>query len=158
MRNDETQTSNSSTRSRHRIVNVPDHAMTVFLLIVLGLLLCAFTGAMLSEYLQNAIGKYLGLTNKNEILRFLGIGMGGVLVTMQALMSYKRAKALEDTAKAQSDAARAQARATEEQAKANHASPSHVREFATGRTSSHFLAESRSAMTRTRPSEQQSLA
>ena len=119
MRNNETQTSNSSTRSRHRIVNVPDHAMTVFLLIVLGLLLCAFTGAMLSEYLQNAIGKYLGLTNKNEILRFLGIGMGGVLVTMQALMSYKRAKALEDTAKAQSDAARAQARATEEQAKAN---------------------------------------
>ena len=85
MRNNETQTSNSSTRSRHRIVNVPDHAMTVFLLIVLGLLLCAFTGAMLSEYLQNAIGKYLGLTNKNEILRFLGIGMGGVLVTMQAL-------------------------------------------------------------------------
>ena len=74
---------------------------------------------MLSEHLQDAIGKYLGLTKKNEILRFLGIGMGGVLITLQALMSYKRARALEDTAKAQSDASRAQARATEEQAKAN---------------------------------------
>ena len=45
--------------------------------------------------------------------------MGGVLVALQALMSYKRARALEDTAKAQSDASRAQARATEEQAAAN---------------------------------------
>lgn len=45
--------------------------------------------------------------------------MGGVLITLQALMSYRRARALEDTAKAQSDASRAQARATQEQARAN---------------------------------------
>ena len=45
--------------------------------------------------------------------------MGGVLVALQALMSYKRAKAMEDTAQAQADAANAQARATEEQTKAN---------------------------------------
>ena len=45
--------------------------------------------------------------------------MGGLLVALQALMSYKRAKALEDTAETQADAAKAQARATEEQAKAN---------------------------------------
>ena len=45
--------------------------------------------------------------------------MGGLLVALQALMSYKRAKALEDTAKTQADAAKAQARATEEQATAN---------------------------------------
>ena len=49
---------------------------------------------------------------KYEALKFLGIGMGGVLVALQALMSYKRAKAMEDTAKSQ-------AKATEEQAKAN---------------------------------------
>ena len=35
--------------------------------------------------------------------------MGGVLVALQALMSYKRAKAMEQTAEAQADAARAQA-------------------------------------------------
>ena len=45
--------------------------------------------------------------------------MGGVLLALQALMSYKRAKALEDTANAQAEAAKAQAKATEEQAKAN---------------------------------------
>ena len=43
--------------------------------------------------------RYLGLTEKNETLTFLGIGMGGLLVALQALMSYKRAKALEDTVK-----------------------------------------------------------
>ena len=56
---------------------------------------------------------------KYEALKFLGIGMGGILVALQALMAYKRAKAMEDTAKAQADAANTQARATEEQAKAN---------------------------------------
>ena len=35
--------------------------------------------------------------------------MGGVLVALQALMSYKRAKAMEQTAEAQADAAKAQA-------------------------------------------------
>ena len=35
---------------------------------------------------------------KYEVLKFLGIGMGGVLVALQALMSYKRAKAMEETA------------------------------------------------------------
>ena len=65
------------------------------------------------------IYRYLGLPKKNDALKFLGIGMGGVLLALQALMSYKRAKALEDTANAQAEAAKAQAKATEEQAKAN---------------------------------------
>ena len=74
--------------------------------------------------------KLLGVSGsenpKYEVLKFLGIGMGGVLVALQALMSYKRAKAMEKTAEAQADAAstqadaaKAQARATEEQARAN---------------------------------------
>ena len=61
----------------------------------------------------------LGLPEKNRALTFLGIGMGGILLALQALMSYKRAKALEDTAEAQAQAAKAQAEATKEQASAN---------------------------------------
>ena len=49
---------------------------------------------------------------KYEALKFLGIGMGGVLLALQALIANKRAKAM-------GDAANAQARAAEEQAKAN---------------------------------------
>ena len=56
---------------------------------------------------------------KNKALTFLGIGMGGILVALQAMMSYKRAKAMEDTAKAQADAANAQADAAQAQARAN---------------------------------------
>ena len=39
----------------------------------------------------------LDVENKNEVLKFLGISMGGVLVGLQAFMSYRRAKAMEDT-------------------------------------------------------------
>ena len=46
--------------------------------------------------------------------------MGGILLALQALMSYKRATALEATAAAQVEAATAQAEATKEQANANH--------------------------------------
>ena len=70
--------------------------------------------------------RYLGLTEKNEALKFLGIGMGGVLLALQALIANRRAKAMESSAEAQAkaanaqaDAAKAQADATKEQAKAN---------------------------------------
>ena len=105
---------------KRRFIHAPDRSLTILLLIVLGLLLCAFVGTMASADVQELIGKYLGLSKKNEILRSLGIGMGGVLVAIQALLSHRRSRALEDTARAQADAATAQARATEEQAKANH--------------------------------------
>ena len=48
--------------------------------------------------------RYLGLTEKDETLKFLGIGMGGVLLALQALIANRRAKAMEDTAKAQVEA------------------------------------------------------
>ena len=83
-------------------------------------LLVIFVLVMFCETCTEWVGERLGLYTKNRILTFLGIGMGGVLLTLQALMSYKRAKALEDTANAQAEAAKAQAKATEEQAKANH--------------------------------------
>ena len=99
--------------------------MNLFLIFQYGLvgafvvLFVAFTAVMVFESAEECISQLLGLYAKNEILKFLGIGMGGVLLALQAMMSYKRAKALEDTANAQAEAAKAQAKATEEQAKAN---------------------------------------
>ena len=79
--------------------------------IALGVLLVLFVVVMVSG---NPVWAFylFGVTEKFEILKFLGIGMGGVLVTLQVWMSHKRAKAMEA-------AANAQAKATEEQAKAN---------------------------------------
>lgn len=92
------------------------------LLTVLGtlliVLLAVFMAVMFSENLD-WLSLYLGLSKKNEILTFLGIGMGGILLALQAVIANRRAKAMEESAKAQADAAKAQAKATEEQAKAN---------------------------------------
>ena len=94
------------------------------LLILLALLAIGFVWVMLSNdpkwsFCLLGVGEPKAGKPKYEVLKFIGIGMGGVLLALQALMSYKRAKALENTAKAQADAANAQAKATEEQAKAN---------------------------------------
>lgn len=82
---------------------------TIFQVALIGLVIglaTSFVVVMLSEHPER-IFKFLGVTEmeepKYETLKFLGIGMGGVLVALQALMAYKRAKALEDTAKAQAD-------------------------------------------------------
>ena len=99
--------------------------MNLFLIFQYGLvcllvvLVTLFSSVMFCETCTEWVGERLGLYTKNPVLKFLGIGMGGVLLALQALMSYKRAKALEDTANAQAEAAKAQAKATEEQAKAN---------------------------------------
>lgn len=94
----------------------------IVLIVLLILFVVVFVVVMSSEnpeWIFNLLGIAENGESKYEALKFLGIGMGGVLVALQALMSYKRAKAMEDTAQAQADAANAQARATEEQAKAN---------------------------------------
>ena len=98
---------------------IKDNPLLSFLIFLLVLAFGAFVGVLFCECIETYISNLLGLSNKNETLKFLGIGMGGILVALQALMSYKRAKAMEKTAKSQADAANAQARATEEQAKAN---------------------------------------
>ena len=67
---------------------------------------------MVWEGVEKCISELLGLSSKPEVqlsskpevLKFIGIGMGGVLIALQALMSYKRAKAMEVTAKAHADA------------------------------------------------------
>ena len=61
---------------------------------------------LVSKSLEACVLESLGLEEdaKYEALKFLGISMGGILIALQALMSYKRAKAMEDTAQAQADA------------------------------------------------------
>ena len=56
--------------------------------------------------------------SKYEVLKFIGISMGGVLIALQALIANKRANAMDKTAQAQADAAQAQAGAAEAQARA----------------------------------------
>lgn len=101
------------------IPNWLKNPLIVLLVSLLAVLLAAFVGVMFSEFATEMIGGYLGLIKKseasvpkNEILKFLGIGMGGILLAIQAVFSYMRAKAMED-------AANAQAKSTAEQAKAN---------------------------------------
>ena len=55
-----------------------------------------FFAVMFSESTEKCISDLLGLKEKSDTLKFLGIGMGGILLVVQALASYKRAKAMED--------------------------------------------------------------
>ena len=77
--------------------------MNLFLIFQYGLigllvvLVALFSSVMFCETCTEWVGERLGLHTKNSTLKFLGIGMGGVLLALQALMSYRRAKALEDT-------------------------------------------------------------
>ena len=78
----------------------------VFLLVVLFL---AFVAFMTSEAAEKIIGQLLGFglseeNEKNKILTFLGIGMGGILLALQAVIANRRARAMEDTANAQAKA------------------------------------------------------
>ena len=91
---------------------IKDNPLLSFLIALLVLAFGAFVGVLFCECIETYISKLLGLSDKNEALKFLGIGMGGILVALQVLMSYERAKAMEKTANAQ-------VKATEEQAKAN---------------------------------------
>lgn len=72
--------------------------------IVLVVLLSAFVLVMFCESAEKYLVQILGASEKNETLKFLGIGMGGILLALQALIANRRAKAMEDTAKAQVEA------------------------------------------------------
>ena len=94
---------------------IRDNLFSIFQTALIGLLVVlvvVFVVVMFSEnpdWISNLLGVAQNGEPKYEALKFLGIGMGGVLVALQALMSYKRAKAMEQTAEAQADAAKAQA-------------------------------------------------
>ena len=101
-------------------MKIKENPLLSFLILLLILLAIFFVAVMFfvnGSSSFNLFGKQGD--EKSEALTFLGLGMGGILVAMQALISYKRAKAMEETAEAQADAAKAQAKATKEQAKAN---------------------------------------
>ena len=70
---------------------------------LLVVLLAVFIAVMVSENLC-WISPYLGLTEKNKILTFLGIGMGGILLALQAVIANRRAQAMVDAANAQAEA------------------------------------------------------
>ena len=71
------------------------------LVVLLILLAIVFVVVMCFEE-PKRIFKLLGVSGnenpKYEVLKFLGIGMGGILVALQALASHRRARAMEDTA------------------------------------------------------------
>ena len=94
------------------LYKVKRNPLLIFLIFLLVLVSGAFVGVLLFESVEKSVFNLIGLSTKNEALKFLGIGMGGVLVALQALMSYKRAKAMEETASAQ-------VKATGEQAESN---------------------------------------
>ena len=78
----------------------------IFLLVVL---FSAFVAVMTSEAAEKIIGQLLGFglseeNEKNKILMFLGIGMGGVLLALQAVIANTRAQAMVDAATAQAEA------------------------------------------------------
>ena len=57
------------------------------LVVLLVVLLVSFVAVMGCEVPEKYISRLLGLTKKSEVLQFLGIGMGGVLVALQAFAS-----------------------------------------------------------------------
>ena len=84
----------------------------VVLLIVLAIVFVVVMCSKNPEWIFNLLGinengkpnSLLGINesgerNKYEVLKFLGISMGGILVALQALASHRRARAMEDTAK-----------------------------------------------------------
>ncbi len=89
---------------------------TMWLLIgLIALLSFALVGAIFKPFWFfefEIISQLSGFSNKSDVLKYLGIGIGGLVLILQAVIANRRAKALEKAAKAQ-------ARATEEQAKTN---------------------------------------
>ena len=100
-------------------------SLLIFLLVVVSVL---FLIVVCTDY-PTWTKRYLGLTEKNETLKFLGIGMGGLLIAIQALMSYKRAKALAPSARWMPDHVRHDANAARLQPIVQHAGPQAGRLF-----------------------------
>ena len=99
-------------------------ALVTFLSVLLVLLFTGFIVVMLSDMDGQSIRepikyiKALFHDDKRELLTFLGLSMGGVLLALQAVIANRRAKAMEKAAEAQAAAAEAQAAAAEAQAAA----------------------------------------
>ena len=71
-------------------------ALLISLLTVLSLIFLTVVICDDPQWIYPRLGVETAIGKKYEALKLLGIGMGGLLLALQALMSYKRAKALED--------------------------------------------------------------
>ena len=93
------------------------------LLFVFFVLAVALLSVMCCDSAEKFIVQLLGVEEpkKYEALKFLGIGLGGVLLAVQAVIANRRAKAMEKQANAQADSVGVQAGAVREQASANQA-------------------------------------
>ena len=83
------------------------------LISILIALLAIFIAVIVSEKIEVYSSLLFGLSEKNKILTFLGLAMGGVLLALQAVIANKRAVAIEKAANAQADAANQQAKANQ---------------------------------------------
>ena len=83
----------------------PSRCILTLLAVLLAGLAGLFLRAGFSEG-ESWIFKFLGVgpEKKTEALTFLGLAMGGVLLTIQAVVAHRRAKAMEDSAKEQAKA------------------------------------------------------
>ena len=95
-----------------KIRTEPWVALLVSLLAALSLIFLTVVICDDPQWIYLRLGIETPIGKKHEALKLLGIGMGGLLLALQALMSYRRATAMED-------AANAQAKATAHQAIAN---------------------------------------
>ena len=98
---------NAIHKTRRVLVTIIREPFITLLVLLLFVLLTAFIFVMCSrhpEWIYDLMGIVSIGEPKYEALKFLGISMGGILIALQALMSYRRAKALEDTARAQAEA------------------------------------------------------
>ena len=87
----------NTTAATNLIRWVRTNRLLTFLCSLLGLLFVTFAAVMVSETAEKCIGQLLGLSEaneKNKILTFLGIGMGGILFVLQVLIANRRATAL----------------------------------------------------------------
>ncbi len=66
------------------------------LIAVLVLTLAVFVGVLFFDSFETKVSEHLGVSEKSEILKFVGIAMGGILIALQAHASNRRAKAMED--------------------------------------------------------------
>ena len=80
----------------NKVKENPLLSVLIFFLTTLGVVFLIIIFADCPQRIFNRLGITRTEEPKYEALKFLGIGMGGLLIALQALMSYRRAKAMED--------------------------------------------------------------
>ena len=108
---DTPQTIPARTGSRLKKALIPALAALLFILLALFLIVMFFNPESVLRLFGLSANMRDGTSGKYNLLRFLGVAMGGVILAIQAANSHRRARALEETAKAQADAAERQAEA-----------------------------------------------